>query len=102
MDEAVIKHPINKRQHGLKSDRSTETAISSMTNYIEEYIMSRRHCIGIFLDIKGAFDSISPEHIREELLRFGGDEDMIKWYYDYLTRRDMQITMHNSTYKASV
>ena len=78
MDEALIDNPIHTRQHGFRSDRSTETAISTMTNYIEEFIMQKKHCVGVFLDIKSAFDSISPDHIRSELLRYGGDINMCK------------------------
>ena len=68
MDEALEANPIHPLQHGFRSNRSTETAISSMVNYLEEYVMSNKHCIGIFLDIKSAFDSISPLHIPCALL----------------------------------
>ena len=102
MDEALVEHPIHTRQHGFRSDRSTETAISSVVDYAEQHVMNRRHCIGVFLDIKSAFDSIDPRHIKESLIRYGGDREMIDWYFDYLTRRDLILSLHGKELKTSV
>ena len=77
MEEAISMDPLHTRQHGFRADRSTETAISDMTNYIEKYLFNKRHCVGIFLDISSAFDTISPKHIRETLLKKGGDPIMV-------------------------
>ena len=38
MKAAIKTNPVNTRQHGFRSDRSTETAISDATNYIESHI----------------------------------------------------------------
>ena len=39
VDEIIKENPINKNQHGFRSDKSTETAISANTDYIEQHIM---------------------------------------------------------------
>ena len=63
MDKALIDHPIHHKQHGFLTGKATESAISNTTNYIEKHIMQRKHCVGVFLDISSAFDSIRPNHV---------------------------------------
>ena len=94
MDRALIANPIHHKQHGFLSGRSTESAISNTVNYIEKHIMNKQHCVGVFLDISAAFDSIKPNHVRQALLKHGGDPEMVQWYFNYITHRDIEIAMH--------
>ena len=70
-DKTILKAPIHKNQHGFRSDRSTETAISSVTDYIEQNIYHNKHVLSVFLDIQAAFNTIEPTHIRDALQRKG-------------------------------
>ena len=97
MDKALEKYPIHEKQHGFLSGKSTESAISNTVNYIEKYVMTKQHCAGVFLDISAAFDSIKPGHVRQALLKHGGDPEMVQWYFNYITHRDIEITMHGVT-----
>ena len=38
MDEALTRYPVHTYQHGFRTDRNTETAISGVVDYIEEHI----------------------------------------------------------------
>ena len=89
MKAAIRENPVHAKQHGFRHDRSTETAISDATNYIERHIFSRKFCIGISLDIQAAFDSIKPHKIKQALLKHGGDGEMVIWYYNYLIHRNI-------------
>ena len=62
MNDALKNSPIHIQQHGFHTDRNTDTAISTVTDYIEKhiYIYNQKHVIGVFLDIQAAFDSIKP------------------------------------------
>ena len=51
-------------------------------------------------DIQGAFDTISPTHIKETLLEQGGHTGMINWYYNYLVHRN--LTADIGGYKGEV
>ena len=84
MDTGLRKYPIHPRQHGFTKGKSTESALSGTTNYAESYVMMNMHCVGIFLDISSAFDSISAEHIRHSLYKHGGETDLVEWYYNLL------------------
>ena len=94
MDKAVEQYPLHHKQHGFMSGKSTESAISNTVNYIEKHIMKKQHCVGVFLDISAAFDSIRPNHVRQALLKHGGDPEMVQWYFNYITHRDIEIEMH--------
>ena len=94
MDQALVEFPLHHKQHGFLTGRSTESAISNTVNYIEKFVMQKQHCLGVFLDISSAFDSIQPAHVRQSLLDHGGDPDMVEWYHDYITHRDIEVDMH--------
>ena len=94
MDEALLSFPIHHKQHGFLAGKSTESAISNTTDYIEKFIMNKQHCVGVFLDISSAFDSIKASHIRRALLDHGGNPEMVQWYYNYITQRDIEIALH--------
>ena len=94
MDLALNPNPLHHKQHGFLSGKSTESAISNTTNYIEKFILKKQHCVAVFLHISAAFDSIKPGHVRQALLKHGGDPEMVQWYYNYITHRDIEIDMH--------
>ena len=94
MDDALKNSPIHIQQHGFRTDRNTDTAISTVTDYIEKHIYNQKHVIGVFLDIQAAFDSIKPSKIKEALLLHGGDPLMVEWYYSYITHRNMFVDIN--------
>ena len=96
MDKALLAHPLHHKQHGFLTGKSTESAISNTVNYIERHIMQKQHCVGVFLDISAAFDSIKPCHVRQALLKHGGDPEMVQWYYNYIGHRDIIVDMHGN------
>ena len=78
-----------KTQHGFQKGKFTETAISHTVNQIEKFILNKQHCIGLFLHIQAAFDTISPSYIKDCLIDKHIDSDAVAWYYDYLTHRNL-------------
>ena len=51
--------------------------------------------MGVFLDIQAAFDSIKPEHIKNAILKHGCHPDMVDWYYELITHRNLITTYEN-------
>ena len=94
MEKDMEDFPIHHLQHGFTKGKSTESAISNTVNYIEEYLFDKQHCLGVFLDISSAFDSISIDHIKNKLLQHGGTPDMVEWYHSYLGRRYLEVDLH--------
>ena len=61
------KKPSSQQATRLRSEWSTETAISEVTDFKEQHIFFEKHVIAVFLDIQAAFDTISPEKIKAAL-----------------------------------
>ena len=91
VDEHLLIHPIHPMQHGFQIGKGTEAALSSTCNYIEKFVMRLKYCLGVFLDITSAYDSMSIECIRDSLYRHGTEEDLVEWYYQYLSHRILHI-----------
>ena len=97
MDKLHKYYPIHGKQHGFTKGRSTESAISNTVDYIERCLFRRQACIGVFLDISSAYDSIHIDHIRDSLYQFGADVDLTEWYYHYLSNRILSLNLHGDT-----
>ena len=95
-------YPIHTKQHGFTKGKSTESAISNVVDYIEQCLFRRKSCIGVFLDISSAYDSIHIEHIRTSLYKHGGDVDLVEWYFHYLSNRILSLSLHGDTIKLHV
>ena len=102
VDDMLVYHPLNKNQHGFRKGYGTETAISETVNFIEGNILNNKYCLGVFLDIQAAFDSISPVHIKSRLLRHGCPEEVAEWYYGYLTHRVIFIEGKHDQYRSII
>ena len=57
-------------------------------------MFSYQRCLGIFLDISSAYDSISIDHIRASLYKHEVDADLVEWYFHYLSNRVLQVKLH--------
>ena len=97
MDKDLEEAPIHPKQHGFTKGKSTESAISNTVDYIEQHLFDDSHCLGMFLDISSAFDSISIDHIKECLLQHNGDPDLVEWYHSYLAKRHLEVELHGET-----
>ena len=95
----LLNNPIHPKQHGFQKGKGTENALSSATDYIESFLFKKQHCLAIFLDISSAYDSISIDHIRSSLYKHGMDEDVVEWYYHYLSSRILQLKLHGDELK---
>ena len=102
VDQVLVDYPIHDRQHGFRCDRSTETAISEVVNEIEKHIFKRQRTLAVFLDIKSAFDSISPDHIKKCLINHRAPPLLVDWYYNYITNRDVTVELQDAKIKASI
>ena len=97
MDKNLVYHPIHRNQHGFQVGKGTEGALSGTCDYVEKFVLNRGYCLGLFLDISSAYDSMDIEHIRNSLYLHGGQDDLVEWYYNYLARRVLTITLHGAT-----
>lgn len=87
-DETAFKeNPLHSRQYAFRKGYSTERAMSDALQIIEKGVYNAQYTVGIFLDIKGAFDNITTNAIVKALERKQVDSNIIKWYRQYLDNR---------------
>ena len=97
MDGQVKRNPVHTLQHGFQTDRNTDTALSTVTNYLEKDTYNDKESIAVFLDIPATFDTICPGIIRRTLLEHGGDSIVVNWYNKFITQRNLQVEINGST-----
>jgi ribonuclease HI len=95
MDTCLYDHPIHVKQYGFLSHKSTESAISNTVDYIESFMLRGQFCVGVFLDISSAFNSMLPDQIRDSLIQHGGPTDMVEWYHNYVKDRHLEVELHS-------
>lgn len=91
----VIKYNlINDNQYGFRKGHSTVHAILSFINNIYAKIKTD-YFVGIFLDLKKAYDSISHEVLLNKLGNYGFRGKIGIWLKDYLKNRVQIVKMGN-------
>ena len=102
VDGVAEQNPVHTLQHGFRTDRNTDTALSSVVNNLEKGTYLDQDTIAIFLDIAAAFDTICPGLIKRKLLEHGGDPLMVNWYYNFITHRNLHVEINGTTASKTV
>jgi Reverse transcriptase (RNA-dependent DNA polymerase) len=77
--------------------KCTEHNLLHVTNKITEALNNGKYCVGLFLDLKKAFDVCSHEILLKKLEKgFGINGSALLWFQNYLSNR-MQIVDINGT-----
>ena len=93
MERVVLRHletahnvhdRLKVNQHAFRKGSSCNSALSDMVDGIESSILRNQFALGIFLDIKGAFDNLNVESSIQGMERKGLPPHIIKWYTHYL------------------
>ena len=89
---SLVNHlEINKllyeNQYGFLRGRSTVHNITKLTNRISHDLNEKKFVIGVFLDIKQAFDSVSHKILLDKLENLGITDTVLKWFTSYLSDR---------------
>ena len=69
---------LNINQHAFRKGSSCDSALSDMVDGIESSILCNQYALGIFLDIKGAFDNLNVESSIRGMERKGLPPHIIK------------------------
>ena len=67
----LAEDPIHREQNAFRRGRGTDTALMSTVDFIESAVLRSQKCLGIFLDISSAFDTIQRVAIRSAMARKG-------------------------------
>jgi hypothetical protein len=83
-------------QYGFLPNRSTEHNLLQILNYITKALNDGDFCIGVFLDLRKAFDVCSHEILLKKLLKMGIRGNAHRWFKNYLAGRSQFVDVNGS------
>jgi hypothetical protein len=96
MAEKLIHHLTDNNllydhQYGFLPTRSSEQNLLHIVNYVSQALNENSYCIGVFLDLKKAFDVCSHEILLKKLKKMGITGVAYKWFESYLSNRSQCV-----------
>ena len=82
-----LNNLLYENQFGFLRNRSTIHNVTKLTNRISRDINEKKFVIGIFLDLKKAFDCVSHDILLAKLQKMGINDLALDWFTDYLSNR---------------
>ncbi len=90
-------------QFGFQKKLSTEDNLLHLQNFVSTSLNEDKYCIGIFLDLKKAFDVVSHSILLKKLDKMGIKNMSLKWFQSYLTDRQQIVDIDgNFSLSASI
>ena len=88
----LTKHSIlNNHQYGFRKKHSTFMAILELTNKIFDSFEKNKFTIGIFIDLKKAFDTVYHSILLDKLHFYGIRGTPLNWMHSYLLSRSQYV-----------
>ena len=82
-----LNNIIYPHQFGFQRGLSTEHNLLHLVNYVSNALNKGEYCIGVFLDLKKAFDVVSHKHLLTKLKKLGINGITLDWFSSYLNNR---------------
>lgn len=82
---------LSEAQFGIRSGKSTEHAICQLSDHVTLKLDSKQKCIGIFLDLAKAFDTVSIPLLVKKWHKIGIRGEALKIYSDFLCDRTQRV-----------
>lgn len=78
---------ISDSQFGFRKNRSTEDAVGALVEHVTAEVDFKKKCLGIFLDLSKAFDTVSIPLLLNKLENIGVRGHVLAIFRDYLLNR---------------
>lgn len=92
---------LSKNQFGFRRNKSTEDAVLSLTSLVSGYVDAGERCVGVFLDLQKAFDTVCIPILLAKLESIGIRGVVHDWFREYLTDRTQSVRVaHDMSDKA--
>ncbi len=89
-----LNNLLHPNQFGFLRNLSTEHNLLKVFNYIGEALNGGKYCIGIFLDLRKAFDTCSHEILLKKLSNLGVRDMALDWFRSYLSNRMQKVDVN--------
>nr|XP_047141153.1 uncharacterized protein LOC124816149 [Hydra vulgaris] len=80
---------------GLKKNISTEHTIIQLVREISESFEKKQYTLGVYIDLSKTFDTVDHIILLRKLKYYGIDNNMLKWFYTYLSYKKQFVTSNN-------
>jgi retron-type reverse transcriptase len=84
---------LSNNQFGFRTGRSTEDAVTLLTNIVSGQLDEGQKSIGLFLDLAKAFDTVSVPILLSKLEATGVRGLGLEWFRSYLTNRKQCVKL---------
>jgi hypothetical protein len=78
-----------EQQYGFQKNKSTENNLTHVTNFICNAWNEKNFCVGLFLDLRKAFDVCSHEILFKKLEKYGIKCKTHEWFNSYLKSKQI-------------
>ncbi len=97
-DEINIKQKLFRRAglFSFQRNRSTEHSIVHALNYISNAMNENKYTIGVFFDLKKAFDVCSHDILLMKLSKMGITGMALNWFKSYLSHRTQVVDINGN------
>jgi hypothetical protein len=85
-----------ENQFRFQRGKSTEHNLIKVVNYIGEAINAGKYCIGIFFDLKKAFDVVPHNILLKKLEKMGVQGTALDWFKSYLSNRSQVVDINGN------
>lgn len=82
---------LSSNQYGFRQGKSTEDAVLMLTSQITCYLDGGDKCLGVFLDLQKAFDTVSIPILLTRLENVGIRGLALDWFTNYLAGRTQRV-----------
>ena len=82
---------LSPSQFGFQPNKSTSDAVTHLVNKVATNLDRGHKCIGIFLDLAKAFDTVSTQFLLHKLERIGIRGEPLKLFSSFLTNRRQTV-----------
>lgn len=87
---------LNENQFGFQSNKNTTHALMDLISEIIKNIDEKKYSIGIFVDLKKAFDTLDHDILLHKIEKMGIRGIALNWIKSFLTNRQQQVSFHNT------
>ncbi len=87
---------IYAHQYGFQHNKSTQHYLLQLTNIINNALNEKKYAIGIFLEIKKAFNVCSHSILLHKLHKLGIRDTALQWFTSYLHGRQQKVDINGN------
>jgi retron-type reverse transcriptase len=91
-----LNNLIYRHQYGFQRGKSTEHNLLHVINNVGNALNDGMYCVGVFLDLKKAFDVCNHNILLKKMEKYGIVGTELEWFKSYLTGRSQVVDINGA------